>query len=106
MATPFLTHSGAALIGVAESSNVRGESGPGVSSEDANRILMAGLAVQVVSFLAFLTILALVLVRARKLTARPFSRRFEIVLSVTSFLVFMRTVYRLAETAEGELERH
>ncbi|KAK4051727.1 hypothetical protein OIO90_004677 [Microbotryomycetes sp. JL221] len=101
--TTIVQIAGAALVGVAESSNVRGDSdGPSITSQEANRILLAGLAVQVVSFLAFLSILFLVLIKSRKLLIqRPFSNLFEWVLSITSFLVFLRTVYRLAETAEG-----
>ncbi|KAM0790125.1 hypothetical protein ACM66B_005449 [Microbotryomycetes sp. NB124-2] len=100
--TTIVQIAGAALVGVAESSNVRNDGdGPNITSQDANRILMAGLAVQVVSFLAFLSLLAFALYKSRKLAVRPFSRTFELVLSITSFLVFLRTVYRLAETAEG-----
>jgi hypothetical protein len=45
--TTIIQITGAALIGVSESSNVRGRAAPKVSTKQANDILLAGLSVQV-----------------------------------------------------------
>lgn len=152
---------GAALIGIAESKDSRGES-TSVSSDQANKILLVGLALQVsfdpfqprstvtwivltlfckkcASFLVFLAILSIILVRLRNHTKYPkatadqsaltrvhsssaseptvanaektgstfngqghtYTKTFLVILYITSLLIFLRTVYRLAETAEG-----
>ncbi|KAJ9105387.1 hypothetical protein QFC21_001757 [Naganishia friedmannii] len=128
---------GAALIGVAESKNSRGETSS-LTSKQANNILLAGLALQCASFLVFLSILTIIIWRLRdhaeypKATSRhhalvevssdlpksdnktkesirgttdtnghTYTKTFLVVLYVTSFLIFLRTIYRLAETAEG-----
>lgn len=155
---------GAALIGVAESKNSRGEE-TSITSEQANNILLAGLALQVsidlpewskpllcsytrlisfvirqcASFLVFLAILTTILLRLRNHAKYPkatsshlaltrvesssmsdptarsaektapatygdghtYTKTFLVLLYVTSLLIFLRTVYRLAETAEG-----
>ncbi|GHJ84243.1 hypothetical protein NliqN6_0645 [Naganishia liquefaciens] len=129
---------GAALIGVAESKDSRGES-TSVSSDQANNILLVGLALQCASFLVFLVILSIILIRLRndikypKAAAGPsglirshssnaseptvrnaekegpafigeghtYTKTFLVILYITSLLIFLRTVYRLAETAEG-----
>lgn len=87
---------GAALIGSAES-NSR-------SPATGNNILLAGLAVQVVSFLLFLVLLGLFLARARKATTSTGEggmMRFSGALVLSSLLVYLRTIFRLAETAGG-----
>ncbi len=87
---------GAALIGVAESNNK--------SSDKANNILLAGLVYQVFTFLLFLILLFVFLSKARKTATSSSSsglRRFSAALVVSSLLVYLRTIFRLAETAEG-----
>ncbi len=87
---------GAALIGVAESNNK--------SSDKANNILLAGLVYQVFTFLLFLILLFVFLSKARKAgtsTSSSGLRQFSAALVVSSLLVYLRTIFRLAETAEG-----
>ncbi len=87
---------GAALIGVAESNNK--------SSDKANNILLAGLVYQVFTFLLFLILLFVFLSKARKAATSTSSsglRQFSAALVVSSLLVYLRTIFRLAETAEG-----
>lgn len=122
---------GAALIGVAESRQARGQKSP-LTSSQANDILLAGLAIQCASFLVFLVILAFIIIRIRKtglssatvhekriastsspssttLEAGPpvihhghtYTKTFLLTLYGTSLLIFGRTLFRLAETAEG-----
>lgn len=119
------SHSGAALIGVSESSNVRGRSPASVTTKQANDILLSGLAIQVsdnfaiilsstlayrivnhrqpqcASFLAFLVILIVVTFRSNQTRPVTLRRKFTGILIFTSLLVFLRTVFRLAETASG-----
>lgn len=118
---------GAALIGVAESSTYRDGKSSTVTSDQANDILLAGLSLQVsclrnslepacnaadtvaehlqtASFLAFLILLAVCISRSRKTSiAARLPGRFTAILFLASLLVFLRTTFRLAETAEGEL---
>lgn len=87
---------GAALIGVAESNRK--------SPTTANNILLAGLAFQVFSFLLFLTLLGIFIVNARKAAVSRGEggmMRFTAAVVGASLLVYLRTVFRLAETAEG-----
>ena len=88
---------GAAMIGSAESNNL--------SPETGNNVLLGGLAFQVFSFLAFLVLLVAFLARARKAmmsTGEGGLMRFcGVVVVVSSLLVYLRTIFRLAETAEG-----
>jgi hypothetical protein len=116
---------GAALIGVAESSTYRDGKSSTVTSDQANDILLAGLSLQVsrvpyvcphcitadsipepsqtASFLAFLILLAVCISRSRKTSiAARLPGRFTAILFLASLLVFLRTTFRLAETAEGE----
>ncbi|PPJ56726.1 hypothetical protein CBER1_08664 [Cercospora berteroae] len=83
---------GAALVGVAYS-NQRDPTTP-------NNILLAGLAFQVFSFAVFLVILAWTLVKARKSPER-IDIGFVVGLVIATLAVYLRTVFRLAETAEG-----
>lgn len=78
---------GAALIGVSESNRK--------SPHTGNNILLAGLAFQVFSFLIFLMLLIIFLRNARKVT------EFTSALVTSSFLVYLRTCFRLAETSQG-----
>lgn len=99
---------GAALIGVA-SSNRKDATTP-------NNILLAGLAFQVFAFFLFVVLLTVFLFRARhaigKIAAvtdknEALSRNGEVkwsfiaVLVVATLLIYLRTCFRLAETAEG-----
>ncbi|KAL9096808.1 MAG: hypothetical protein Q9163_006402 [Psora crenata] len=111
---------GAALIGVSESN--------GKSPDTANNILLAGLAFQVFSFLLFLLLLAFFYFKARKVvtgagdhdalpsstvTSSPSHQRsqtrkrlggmkaFNVAFVTASLLVYLRTIFRLAETSEG-----
>lgn len=87
---------GAALIGSSESNNE--------SPDTGNNILLGGLTFQVFSFLLFLTLLLAFLRKARKATTSTGEggmMRFSIMVVLSSLLVYLRTVFRLAETAEG-----
>lgn len=87
---------GAAMIGSAESNNQ--------SPDTGNDVLLGGLAFQVLSFLLFLVLLVAFLARARKATTSTGEgglMRFCGVVVVSSLLVYLRTIFRLAETAEG-----
>ncbi|GAA5961319.1 hypothetical protein JCM8115_001551 [Rhodotorula mucilaginosa] len=93
---------GAALIGAAESSTYRDGKSSTVTSDQANDILLAGLSLQTASFLAFLILLAVCISRSRKTAiAARLPSRFTAILFIASLLVFLRTTFRLAETAEG-----
>ena len=100
--TTVIQIAGAALIGVSESSNVRGRGASKVSTKQANDILLAGLSIQTASFLAFMVILSVVTWRANMTRPTTLPRRFTFLLIFTSLLVMLRTVFRLAETAQGE----
>ena len=87
---------GAALIGTAESNRK--------SPDTANNILLAGLVFQVFSFLRFLILLAVFMLNARKAAVSRGEggmMRFTAAVVVSSLLVYLRTIFRLAETAEG-----
>ena len=86
---------GAALIGVAYS-NRKDPTTP-------NNILLAGLAFQVFSFALFLCVLSWVLLRARQSPVRV-SHSFLVALIVATLAVYLRTCFRLAETAEGLMQ--
>ncbi|GIZ45418.1 hypothetical protein CKM354_000858500 [Cercospora kikuchii] len=86
---------GAALVGVAYS-NQRDPTTP-------NNILLAGLAFQVFSFAVFLIILTWTLVKARKSPER-INTGFVVGVVIATLAVYLRTVFRLAETAEGLME--
>ena len=87
---------GAALIGAAESDNK--------PSDKANHILLAGLVYQVFTFLLFLVLLFVFLSKARKVAASTAAgglMQFSGAIVASSLLVYLRTIFRLAETAEG-----
>ncbi|KAL8655277.1 MAG: hypothetical protein Q9210_000979 [Variospora velana] len=93
---------GAALIGVAQSNRK--------SPTTANNILLAGLAFQVFSFLVFLILLFIFLRNSKKVmmsTGTGNGERggvmmaYTTALVVSSLLLYLRTIFRLAETAEG-----
>lgn len=83
---------GAALVGVAYSNQKNPNS--------ANNILLAGLAFQVFSFAVFLGILACNLWKARR-SPVMISHGFLAALIVATLAIYLRTCFRLAETAEG-----
>ncbi|KAI9705884.1 MAG: hypothetical protein M1836_005290 [Candelina mexicana] len=68
----------------------------------ANNILLAGLAFQVFSFFVFIFLLGTFLYRARKLATSMLP--FTYALIAATLLVYLRTCFRLAETAEGLLQ--
>ena len=86
---------GAASIGVAES----GRKDP----TTANHVLLAGLAFQVCTFFVFLTLLAAFLARARKVVPAAMLP-FTAALVLAALLVYLRTCFRLAETAQGLMQ--
>ncbi|GAA5973847.1 hypothetical protein JCM11641_003190 [Rhodosporidiobolus odoratus] len=93
---------GAALIGVAESARFSSSSTSSLNSDQANDILLAGLSVQTVSFLAFIVLLLLCIFRSqRTFTANHLPKRFSVLLFVSALLLLLRTTFRLAETAQG-----
>jgi hypothetical protein len=83
---------GAGLIGAAESN--------GKDPTTPNNILLAGLAFQVFTFFVFLVLLAMFLFRARKVAGTTM-RPFTIALIAACLFIYLRTCFRLAETAEG-----
>lgn len=83
---------GAALVGVSASR----EKDP----TTPNNILLAGLAFQVFSFFLFCTCLGICLYRARKIVLSSL-KAFSAALCTATLLVYLRTCFRLAETAEG-----
>ncbi|BGP40639.1 hypothetical protein JCM10450v2_004634 [Rhodotorula kratochvilovae] len=99
--TTIIQIAGAALIGVAESSRFSNGSAK-ITSDQANDILLAGLAMQTASFFAFLVLLGMCIWRsARTFTAAHLPKKFSLLLFISSLLVFLRTTFRLAETAQG-----
>lgn len=86
---------GAALIGVAYS-NRKDPTTP-------NNILLAGLAFQVFSFAVFLFVLTWILFKARQSPVKV-SHSFLAALVVATLAVYLRTCFRLAETAEGLMQ--
>ena len=90
---------GAALIGVAESNRQ--------SSVTPNNILLAGLAFQVFDFFIFLMFLGHFVLRNEKVILGSgvgdgsIAKRFVLGTAVASLLIYLRTCFRLAETAQG-----
>ncbi|ETS78857.1 hypothetical protein PFICI_08710 [Pestalotiopsis fici W106-1] len=89
----ILQITGAALIGVTES---RRE-----DPTTANNILLGGLAYQVFSLGMFLILTVTFILRGRRQVAKAGLMRFYLVLLVATVLIYLRTCFRLAETAEG-----
>lgn len=118
---------GAALIGIAQSKTSDGEKPP-ISTESANKILLAGLSVQVsrkrapytttrpslmpflipsrksLSFIIFLTLFLIFAWRASgsKSSAKP-DKLLLVSTLAAALLIFLRTLFRLAESAAGAL---
>ncbi|KAK6903098.1 hypothetical protein I204_07763 [Kwoniella mangroviensis CBS 8886] len=100
---------GAALIGSSESAKVRGNPSS-VTPEQANDILLAGLAIQCFSFTSFLLLLLLTIYRSHQptythhltsITSLNKLRSFLYTILLTSLLILLRTTFRLAETGQG-----
>ncbi|KAI4240248.1 MAG: hypothetical protein LQ352_007686 [Teloschistes flavicans] len=95
--TTIMQIAGAALIGSSESNMNDPTTG--------NNILLAGLAIQSFSFTVFLTILALFRLALAtdstlKLSVKT-KDQFIFAVALSSLLVYLRTLFRLAETASG-----
>ena len=86
---------GAALVGVAYSNRD--------DPTTPNNVLLAGLAFQVFSFAVFLIVLAWTLGKARQSSVRV-NHTFLVALIVATLAVYLRTCFRLAETAEGLMQ--
>lgn len=83
---------GSAMVGVAFSN--------GDDPNPPNHVLTAGLAVQVFSFALFVLCLTSFVWKSRKATSPPF-KAFSAAVFVATMAVYLRTCFRLAETAEG-----
>ncbi|KAI5265633.1 RTA1 like protein [Aureobasidium subglaciale] len=88
---------GAALVGTAYS-------GGNGNPSTYNNILLAGLAFQVFSFALFLIVFAWILVKA-KASPQKVGVGFLASVGVAALAVYLRTCFRLAETAEGLLQK-
>ncbi|ETI20059.1 hypothetical protein G647_09074 [Cladophialophora carrionii CBS 160.54] len=86
---------GAALVGRAYSDQE--------DPDTPNNILLAGLAFQVLSFAVFVLCFWVFVYRARKVMETGL-RVFSAAVMVATIAVYLRTCFRLAETAEGLLE--
>ncbi|KAH7103507.1 RTA1 like protein-domain-containing protein [Auriculariales sp. MPI-PUGE-AT-0066] len=89
---------GAALIGSGYSAQADGRK-PAIEPEDANRILLAGLSVQSAASVLFIFILVRVIVRGSR--AASGVRTALYLLLASDLLIVLRTLFRLAESAEG-----
>ena len=83
---------GSALIGTAYSNHK--------DPNTPNHILLAGLAFQVVSFAVFVICLTVFQWKSRHVTSPAF-KQFSLALWIATMMVYLRTVFRLAETAQG-----
>ena len=86
---------GAALVGSAYSNRE--------NPTTPNNILLAGLAFQVFTFAVFLLVLLLTLWKARQ-SPVTVSHSFLAALILATLAVYLRTCFRLAETAEGLMQ--
>jgi hypothetical protein len=85
---------GAALIGVAESKKK--------DPTTAKNILLGGLVFQSSSFLIFTILLTVILSQNRRIMFSECSMiRFWLAFSLTTLLVYLRTIFRMIETADG-----
>lgn len=89
----ILQITGAALIGVKES---RRE-----DPTTANNILLGGLAYQVFSLGIFVVLMVSFLLRGGRAISGAALTEFYLILLAATLLVYLRTCFRLAETAEG-----
>ncbi|KAJ5658857.1 uncharacterized protein N7484_002506 [Penicillium longicatenatum] len=67
----------------------------------ANRILLAGLAYQVCAMSFFVILMGIFQLRAQSAIKEHGYRTFCCVFSISTIMVYLRTIFRLAETAEG-----
>ncbi|KAF1993934.1 RTA1 like protein [Amniculicola lignicola CBS 123094] len=84
---------GAALIGVYESNQKDPSTG--------NNILLAGLAFQAFSFLIFIILFSIFLFKARHVLTKVASALFFVAFVLSVVLIYLRVLFRLAETAQG-----
>lgn len=85
---------GAALIGAYESDYK--------DSTVPNRILLVGLAIQVAAFTIFLVLLTIFVIRAKEeMKKYKGFTLFTGALYLSALLVYLRTIFRLAETSQG-----
>ncbi|KAE8250600.1 hypothetical protein A4X13_0g4576 [Tilletia indica] len=92
---------GAAFVGVSESKLGRGEKSF-ITPEQSNNVVVGGLAVQSAAFLVFLILFALFVLRVSRsnIPNKP-SPLLVITLAGTALLIYLRTLFRLAESAAG-----
>lgn len=93
----ILQVAGAALIGKAESDRK--------DPTTANNILLGGLAYQVFSIGIFVILASTFIYRARQPIQERGLLTFTAAFSAATLLIYMRTIFRLAETAEGLLSK-
>ncbi|KAH8656555.1 RTA1 like protein-domain-containing protein [Tricladium varicosporioides] len=95
VATTIMQICGAALIGSAQSNRKDPNTG--------NNILLAGLAIQVFDFFIFLILTGIFLYKARQAVAMKSwgLKGFLVAFVIATLLVYLRTCFRLAETAQG-----
>ncbi|GAA6059727.1 hypothetical protein JCM10212_000255 [Sporobolomyces blumeae] len=99
--TTIIQIAGASLVGTAESSRYRGESSK-VTPEQANDILLAGLALQTAAFVVFIVLLSICTWRSsRALSSVRLPTLLTSLLFASSLLLLLRTTFRLAESAAG-----
>ncbi|KAL2068026.1 hypothetical protein VTL71DRAFT_16124 [Oculimacula yallundae] len=92
----ILQITGAGLIGGATSN--------GKDPSTANNILLAGLAIQTAAYFVYLILLSVVITaiyRDRRMVQKVGKSPFLVMLAAASILIFIRTVFRLAETSQG-----
>lgn len=106
--TPVIVQAaGAALVGRAASSEYQGNSDSPLTYAQANNVLIAGLALQVGTWVIFLIFLLVAMYRAFTFESlkSPVYRRMKSMLWVilgTTLLILMRACYRLSESIYGE----
>ena len=91
--TTIMQIAGAAIVGSSESNSKNPNTG--------NNILLAGLAMQTFSFTFFLLVLMLFRISLGKDVDARSKDVFILAVAGASLLVYLRTVFRLAETAQG-----
>ncbi|KAF2751334.1 RTA1 like protein [Sporormia fimetaria CBS 119925] len=66
-----------------------------------NNILLAGLAFQAASFLLFIVLFVVFMLKAKHVKTKIVSKMFYISFCVAVVLLYIRVIFRLAETSEG-----
>ncbi|CAD6913401.1 unnamed protein product, partial [Tilletia laevis] len=98
---------GAAFVGVSESQSGKGQK-PFITPEQSNNIVVGGLAVQSAAFLVFLLLFLIFVYRLQRhnylssQTTGP-NKLMLLTLAGTALLIYIRTLFRLAESAGGLL---